>query len=56
MGRFPYATLHYLRTKGMGSAVEFQRRVNGLSQTDAVLYVLACIKTDGQPHLIDLYE
>lgn len=55
-GRFPYATLHRVQTAGFGAGVVYQRELAGTGTAAAKAYVAACVKTNGQPHLLDIFE
>lgn len=57
-GNYPFAVLHEVKTNGFKSAMKYAAKVakEKLSIDEAGAYVRACIKTNGQPHLLDLYE
>ena len=55
-GRFPHAVLHTFRTEGMQRAIAYAQLFSDMNNIEARNYVSDCVKTDGQPHLIDLYE
>lgn len=57
-GNYPYAVLHIFKTEGFGVAIAYAIQVakEKLSREEARQYVQNVVKTNGQPHLIDLYE
>lgn len=57
-GNFPFAVLHRFKTEGFTSAVQYAQSIcrEVMSKKEAVEYLKAVIKTEGQPKLLDLYE
>ena len=57
-GNYPHAVLHTLRTEGVPQAIELARKLSEeeMSHDEAVTYVSACLKTKGQPQILDLLE
>ena len=59
-GNYPYAVLHTFKTEGIVKASELAITLckddKKLTKKEAAKYVEACVKTRGQPHLLDLFE
>lgn len=57
-GNYPFAVLHAFNTEGLPKAIELARKLSEEEMThdEAIDYVSACVKTRGQPQLLDLFE
>lgn len=57
-GNYPFAILHSVRNDGVPAAIELARKLSEeeMSHDEAVEYVSACLRTKGQPQILDLLE
>ncbi len=56
-GNYPFAVLHAYKTEGFNAARLYAQKVSKetLTSQEAAAYVAACVKTNGQPKLLDLF-
>ena len=57
-GNYPFAVLHTLKNDGPKAAMKYAISLSKekMSDDEAKEYVRACMVTNGQPQLLDLFE
>lgn len=57
-GNYPYAVLHAYKTEGFNAARLYAQKIakETVTPQEAAAYVAACVRTNGQPQLLDLFS